>query len=564
MAHTSFLKADTMTRFFLVLTFLCALSAPLQARATAAVATDAATTEEAATAEPPAPPIDSIGRSSPRGLVEGFLAAIGNENFEKAAQYLDMGNISDRQRSIKGAKLAQDLQTLLDRGGWFTPSAMLSSAREGKLDGDDPETDITDIIGGIQTDGGAIDMLAKRVTDKDGKEIWVISKETLNQIPTLVTASANTEPVINSVLPDFLLEHKWGGAPAGHWIAVVFLLVMSYSLAWFLMKGFLALIKKVWKKRCNVSGVHILDTLHLPLSLYSAVWIFGLSSFFLDISVLVRQHTSQLNVIVAWLAIAIFLWRLVDVFAETAQRRIGGNARFYGFSSILYFFRRLIKIAFGVIVLFIILDNMGVDVTAGLAALGIGGIALALGAQKTLENFIGSLAIVIDQPVHIGDYCKIGGVAGTVEDIGMRSTRLRTNDRTLVTIPNGDLSNQTIENYARRNRFLINKKFSLRYDTKSAQVRKVVERITQILKTEEAVSEERLPVRFIGFNADGLLMEIFCYVNVADNTEFLRIQEDLMLKILDAVEENGAFFAIPSQTFLSSHQDIPQPPIQHG
>lgn len=553
-----------MTRFFLVLTFLGVLAAPLQAHATAAVATGAAATEETAAAAAAPPAIDSIGRSTPRGLVEGFLNAVGNENFEKAAQYLELGNMSDRQKSVKGPKLAQDLQTLLDRGGWLSPSAILSSAREGKMDSDDPETDTTDIIGAIQTDTAKIDIVGTRVTDKDGNRIWLISKATLDQLPALLAASAKAGPVINHVLPDFLIDHKWGGAPAGHWIAVVFLLIASYSMAWFLMAGLLALIKKVWKKRCNVSGVHILDTLRLPLSLYSAVWIFGMSAFFLDISVLVRHHVTQLNIIVAWLAIAIFLWRLIDVFTETAQRRIGNTARFYGFSSILYFFRRLIKIAFGVLVLFIILDNMGIDVTAGLAALGIGGIALALGAQKTLENFIGSLAIVIDQPVHIGDYCKIGAVAGTVEDIGMRSTRLRTNDRTLVTIPNGDLSNQTIENYARRNRFLISKKFSLRYDTKSAQVRKVVQRITEILKNEEAISDDKLPVRFIGFNPDGLLMEIFCYVNVTDNNEFLRVQEDLMLKILDAVEETGAFFAIPSQTFLSPHQDMQQSPVQNG
>ncbi|PZO77775.1 MAG: hypothetical protein DI626_12210, partial [Micavibrio aeruginosavorus] len=115
----------------------------------------------------------------------------------------------------------------------------------------------------------------------------------------------------------------------------------------------------------------------------------------------------------------------------------------------------------------------------------------------------------------------------------------------------------------RRNRFLISKKFSLRYDTKSAQVRKVVERITEILKNEDTVSDDKLPVRFIGFNADGLLIEVFCYLNVSDNTEFLRIQEDLMLKILDAVEETGAFFAIPSQTFLS-HEVQQSNPIQNG
>ncbi len=540
-----------MNRFFSSLLFAFLLAAmPVNANATMAAATakSAAELHEEGTLTPP---IDTLGRSTPRGLVEGFLNALGKEDFEKAAQYLDVSQFPERQRMAKGAALAKDLQTLLDSGGWLYPGSMLSSAREGRKDDTDTEDTLSDSIGHLKGNGKEIDIKAEQKKDSDGNPIWLISQSTLDALPTLMNGSAKQTPLINEVLPDTLVDMKWGGAPAGHWIAALFLMVASYISAWFIVMGLGGIVKRYWTRRCSVSGVHVMDTLRLPLSLYAAVWIFGLSSLALGLSIIVRQHIGQFNVIVAWSAIALLAWRLIDVFAEATQKRIGVTGRYSGFASILYFFRRFIKIGFAVIILFIVLDNFGVDVTAGLAALGIGGIALALGAQKTLENFIGSLAIVIDQPVHIGDYCKIGTVAGTVEDIGMRSTRLRTNDKTLVTIPNGDLSNQTIENYARRSRFLINKKFSLRYDTRPDQVRKVIEKITQILEKEEKIDQGKIPVRFTGFSTDGLVIEIFCYINTGENDEFLRLQGDLMLNIFDAIEQTGAFFAIPSQTFLS-------------
>jgi len=537
-----------MTRYVILFCLLLCLPASAHATMQAATAKSAEELKETGTQSLS---IDTIGRSTPRGLVEGFLNAISKEDFEKASQYLDVSKFPENQRKSKGAKLAKDFHALLDRGGWLYPGSMLSSAREGRDDDADTEERQTDVIGKLRADKKEVDILAEQKADSDGNLIWLISDSTLSQMPQLMAASLGNTPIINNYIPDSLLQMKWGGAPAGHWIAVVFLIALSYLSAWLIVAGLTAIVKRFWTRRCSISGVHVMDTLRLPLSLYAAVWIFGLSSLALGVSIIVRQHMGQFNQIVAWTAIALFVWRLIDIFAEATQKKIGNNGRYTGFASILYFFRRFIKIGFGVVVLFIILDNLGFDVTAGLAALGIGGIALALGAQKTLENFIGSLAIVIDQPVHIGDYCKIGNSAGTVEDIGMRSTRIRTADKTLITIPNGDLSNQTIENYARRNRYLINKKLSLRYDTRQDQVRQVMAKITKILEDEEKVDQGKMPVRFTGFSADGLVIEVFCYVNTGDNDEFLQIQGDMMLKILDAVEQSGSYFAIPSQTFLS-------------
>lgn len=542
--------------FVLLLSFATLPYAPAHATGALVKAEEAATTEAA-----PAPPIDSLGRSSPRGLVEGFLNSIGNEDFEKASQYLDVSPLPKRKRAGDGAELAKDLQILLDKGGWFTPTTMLSSAREGTLEQDKTaEEDKTDIIGKLRGNDKEIDILAELKADADGNPIWLISSQTLTQLPDLVSASTDEVALVNRMIPDFLLEHKWGGAPAGHWIAAVILMAASYVLAWFLIFTLFAGIKKIWTRKCSVSGIHILDAIRLPFSLYSAVWIFALSCLWVGISIIVRQHTSQLNVIVAWASIALLAWRLIDIFTEAAQRKIVSNGRFYGISSILFFFRRILKVVFGTILVFILLDNMGVDVTAGLAALGIGGIALALGAQKTLENFIGSLAIVIDQPVHIGDYCKIGDVAGTVEDIGMRSTRLRTNERTLITIPNGDFSNQRIENFARRTRFLVSKKFQLRYDGTSEQLRVFMKKVEETLFASEHITEEGFPVRYHGPAEQGHLLELFFYINVSDFNEFLKIQQDIMLKIADLMHEMNLYYVMPSQTLLPAVDQLGKPP----
>ncbi len=533
--------------FFLFLTLAALIPAAPKAYATAALAKSVAGDKAA---EAPTPlPADELGRNTPRGTVAGFLDAIGKEDLERASQYLDLRKVSQSRRKTRGPEIAREMQLLLDKGGWFYPGAMLSNAPEGHKDEEELETGF-DRIGNIRADGKDIDILAEQVSNEDGTLIWLISGQTLDKLPEVDKTVAEAVPPINKFMPATMIETKVFGAPIGHWLAMLVLLVVSYLFCWFLVMGLLAFLKKIWTRKCSVAGTHLLDTIRVPLSLYLSVWVFGYSSMWLGISIIIRQHMSQLNVIVAWSAIALLAWRLIDILTESVQKRLVANGRFFGFSSILFFFRRLIKIVFGIVLLFILLDNLGVDVTAGLAALGIGGIALALGAQKTLENFIGSLAIVIDQPLHIGDYCKIGDAAGTVEDIGMRSTRLRTNDRTLITIPNGDLSNQRIENLARRNRFLVNKKFQLRYDAKSEQIRLFTKKTEELLFDNEHVTEEGFPVRYLGPGQDGHQMELFFYINVEDNNEYLKIQQELMLKMADLIDSLSLYYIIPSQTML--------------
>jgi MscS family membrane protein len=195
-----------------------------------------------------------------------------------------------------------------------------------------------------------------------------------------------------------------------------------------------------------------------------------------------------------------------------------------------------------------IFGSLGVNLTGWIAALGLGGLAFALGAQKTIEHFVGSLTLITDQPVRVGDFCQVDGLLGTVEDIGMRSTRLRTLDRTLVTIPNGVMSGATIENYTSRDRFLFRKTLSLRYETTPDQMRAVLWRLRGVLEADARVTEDPARVRFLDFAESSLDLEVFAYVLAADYNAFLGVAEELNLAIMDVVAECGARFAFPSRT----------------
>ncbi|MEF2559430.1 mechanosensitive ion channel family protein, partial [Aurantimonas sp. C2-5-R2] len=175
------------------------------------------------------------------------------------------------------------------------------------------------------------------------------------------------------------------------------------------------------------------------------------------------------------------------------------------------------------------------ETSTGLAALGIGERALALGAQKTIENFVGSLTLVVDQPVRAGDFCQFGGMLGTVEDIGMRSTRIRTLDRTPVTVPNGKFSAMKIENFTRRDRFGFHHEFGLRYEATPNQMRQFLAALRTMFSVDTRLETESHRVRFLGYGADALPVEIFAYVFARDWNHFLEIQEELALQIMDIV-----------------------------
>lgn len=216
---------------------------------------------------------------------------------------------------------------------------------------------------------------------------------------------------------------------------------------------------------------------------------------------------------------------------------------------------RIAKLALAIIVFIALAQNLGLDVTGVIAGLGVGGLAVALAAQKTVENLFGGVSLVADRPVKVGDFCRFGDRLGTIEEIGLRSTRIRTLDRTLVTVPNAEFSALQLENYAARDRIWMKLVLGLRYETSAEQMRAVLGALRRLLLDHPRVDDDPARVRFLDYGAYSLNVELFAYVLTNDFNEYLEVREEILLAIMDVVAAHGTAFAFPSQTIYTSRDD---------
>jgi len=193
-------------------------------------------------------------------------------------------------------------------------------------------------------------------------------------------------------------------------------------------------------------------------------------------------------------------------------------------------------------------DSMGISVTPLIAGLGVSGLAVALAAQHTIENFIAGLVLFADKPVRIGETCEFGDLRGTVEQIGLRSTRIRGIDRTVISIPNSEFAKLRLVNFTRRDRILLKTQLGLRYETTADQLRHVLTGLRELLAAHPRIARDTIRVRFVGYGAYSLDIELYALAETNDWAVFLAIQEDVLLKVMDVVTGSGCGFAFPSQT----------------
>jgi MscS family membrane protein len=241
------------------------------------------------------------------------------------------------------------------------------------------------------------------------------------------------------------------------------------------------------------------------------------------------------------------LWRSVDVWTHVLMERPwavdNASAR-----SLLSVTRSLVQFLVAVGGVAATLAAFGYPVVTVLAGLGIGGIALAFGAQKTIENLFGSISIAADQPFRVGDFVRVEDFTGNVERIGMRSTQIRTPDRTLITLPNGKLADMRVEDFASRDRIRLAATIGLVYGTSEAQVRRVVEGIERLLRAHPRVWPDNVVAKLTAFGPASLDLELLCWFRTTDFNEFRELRQEALLGIMRIVEEAGTGLAFPSAT----------------
>ncbi|MEO0249565.1 MAG: mechanosensitive ion channel family protein [candidate division WOR-3 bacterium] len=479
---------------------------------------------------------DPLGRSTPQGTVVGFLRAAEREEFERAAEYLDT-----KQPPQRAQLLARRLKYILE---WGLAASVLNLSKKPEGDLGDGLRPNREKIGTVKTESGAYDILLERVQKGSDPPVWLFSADTLKLVPEIYEELDYSWVEHN--IPRTLLETKLLGRSLWGWISVVAGIPLAFLVAWVVTWALFPLIKVLirrFTRRHVEEGIARLVGPIRVLILAGALYAISL----LSRSILAGLYWSGVAQTIAVIGITWLCLRLIDLVVEWCEKcpvmpvSTGGVAilRLVGKLS-----KGLVVVAGAVVIFY----GAGINFTAMLTGLGVGGLAVAFAAQKTIENLFGGVMIVSDKPIRVGDFCQAGEYRGTVEDIGLRSTRIRTVNRTVVFVPNGQLSTMSLENFTMRDKILFNHRIGLRYETTPDQLRYIIAALRKLLYEHPKVETEGARVRFTGLKESSFEIEVFAYVLETTHDAYLQVQEDLLLRIVEIVEASGGSFAFPSRT----------------
>jgi len=350
-----------------------------------------------------------------------------------------------------------------------------------------------------------------------------------------------------------ILGHSLFGLTYGQILAAIFIFFFIFFIRSFLSKGLSFVFLKLAKKTKSEYDDKVIANIQKPLK-----FSFLLVALYVFFSILLIKN-KIITLILGSLAILNFFWYILAILNALsgviykATNKINKELS----SEFAHFIVRIIKIIVWVIAASSILSLWGINVTALIASLGIGGLAFALAAKDTAANLFGSIAILLDKSIKIGDWVKVDGVEGIVEDIGMRTTKIRTFEKSLITLPNSIVANSPIENFSRRNVRRIKLHLGLIYDTSNEQLEAIIQDIQTMLKSHPGIAKNQtMLVNFDNFGDSAKELFIYTFTNTAVWKEYLDIKEDVFYKISEIVTKHGSDFAFPSQSLYI--EKIPQ------
>ena len=483
-----------------------------------------------------------LGRETPRGTVIGFIRAAQSENYELATQFFELR----RRAPVESEQeLAQQLLAILNAR--FVGSLdSITNDPAGREDGGPPREQV--VVGGTRGLSESFPIYLVHNEIGRGAKGWLIARQTLEQVPEVYDSLRF--PQLEKRLPHFLVKGRFLSMPFWQWIFIVLLAPVALLMGWAIAQ----LTRTLPEKTRRAWGLATLPAEPLrrlgPTAILGAVVVHYYFVYLIGASILYRQYYR--NLLLVLLAIA-FYWAITRITYWISLRmwnRLTVQGRFAE-RSLLSLARRVLDVAIFVLLgLLIFRDVLDWNVTAALAGLGIGGLAIGLGAQKTFENMLGGVSILTDRALLVGDACKVGDQRGVVEDIGLRSTKLRTEERTLVSIPNGLVATAILENFRLRDKILFRQTVRLRYDLSPDHVRYVLEQLRQILERHPKVDDASARVRLTKLGENAIEVELYAYLLTREYREFLAVQEEIILQAMDVLESSGAAVALPTQTTM--------------
>ncbi|MGA7220050.1 MAG: mechanosensitive ion channel family protein [Candidatus Sulfotelmatobacter sp.] len=487
---------------------------------------------------------DSLGRETPYGTVYGFLQEAEKGNYGIAAQYLQM---SSARRQSEGEAVAEKLKEVMDRTYSGTLGSKLpeGAPQEGEPAGRQK-------LGTMSSGDAEAELTLVRVSDPNAGKIWLISADTLEKLPELYDQVKARK--VETRLPAWIVKHQFAGMPLWQWFALILLIPVAAGAGWLLLV-ICQIPVRWWAQRNGVPDVAQWRSVSGPAWLLTATAIHRVLAGYLGMPLLQRSYYIQVTTISVIIGANWILWRVIRWFL----RRVRARALAYGHGgtgSLMLLGERILKAVVFIVAVFSILGILGVNLTTALAGVGIGGLAIGFGAQQTIANLFGGVSVLGDEVIRVGDVCRFGDRTGTVEDIGLRSTRVRTEERTLLAIPNGTVATINVENLSRRDKLLFKTVLGLHTDTSADNLRDVLGEIRGVLSGHDKIEKETIRVRLIELTSSSLNIELLCYVLTRDFNEFAEVREELLLRIMKYVEDSGTNFASGSQTlYLAGDPD---------
>lgn len=497
------------------------------------------------------------GLQSPRDTLRTLIQSFSNEgsSLESAMATLNMSELSALAKEYEGPKLARYINRSLQRIGPATWQEIP----------DDPNRSTTYVH--FEHPMGSIAI--GRVLTEEGV-IWQFTPETLQTIRAVYAALDNFPPneifysqpqkeslyfrVRDAVSKGYIgFVRRLGPMEVWQWVGLLAVVVIAYGLGKALNALFYALIFGRFQRVSEQQP--------------AVRWMFLWSFRFLVVGVALRLSDRVLSfpdlvqvvlVAISWTCIILSSMMLVLLGVGVVVNHIKAESVIHSnHMTLLSFVAGIVRAVVVVSAILALADVLQVPYQSVLAGLGLGGLAVALAAQSTLQNFISGITLYFDKPIAVGDYCRFGDNTGTVEFIGMRSTRIRTLQRTLLTIPNSEFSNMQIENYAKRDSMFLNPTLKLRYETSPDQLRYLLVELRKLLLSHPKVAADPLRVRFAGFGVHSLDVEVFAYIMSSDYSEFVAIREDIYLRVMQVVEASGAKLAVPSVVHYNTRDTLP-------
>jgi MscS family membrane protein len=395
----------------------------------------------------------------------------------------------------------------------------------------------------VPRDGDSTDPV--RLIRKGEPAHWVFTQATVKRVDAWYGA-IELRWLLERV-PDPLLKAGPRQVPRWQWLAMIAIGAAAAVLGWALSRATVAVLRPLTHRTQAKWDDALLDGLRGP---FAVGWMLVLWRLVTPWLGLFRAAEDFIHQLVRGGLLAVFFWTLARSVEVTGQLLLHSawaieRPSVHALVPLAARVGKLLVLAAAVIALFSVL---GYPVASLLAGLGIGGLVVALAAQKTLENLFGAFSIGVDQPFRVGDLVKVEDVTGTVEAIGLRSTRVRTQDRTLITFPNGRLAEMRLESYTARDRMRMCCSLDLSRGTTAAQLRAILSGSERALREHPKIWPDEISVVFTDIAESSFRIEITAWFQVTRLFDLARIRQELLLCFMDVVEQSGAAFAYPART----------------